>query len=94
MTDTSTRPCWCDNDQTTGGHYHRPPVPKPKWVLSCMSDGPSVLFPDDELADTSCQRQKGHTHEHRWFSDDGSVIIRWEDEWSFAEGEWRRHLDD
>lgn len=62
---------------------------KPKFVFTCMKEGPTVLFPDDELADTTCAQQKGHSHEHQWWSDDGTVVIRWEDEWSFAEAEWR-----
>lgn len=56
----------------------------PKFVFTCMKEGPTVLFPDDELADTTCTRQKGHSHQHQWWSDDGTVVIRWEDEWSFA----------
>ena len=64
-----------------------------RFVFSCMHSGPSILFPDDEYVCVSCERHKGHTHEHRWFSDDGSVVIRWEDEWSFAEGKWRDLYD-
>lgn len=67
---------------------------KPKWVMGCMREGPTVLFSDDELADTSCTRQRGHSHEHQWWSDDGSVVIRWEDQWSFGPAEWRVEVDD
>lgn len=58
-----------------------------------MAEGPSVLSPDDELADTSCLRKKGHTHEHQWYSDDGSVLMRWDDDWSLDDADWR-NLDD
>ena len=64
-----------------------------KWEFVCMAEGPTVMVDDDFALDTSCQRQKGHSHEHRFFSDDGSVLIRWDDEWSFAEGEWRRFME-
>lgn len=104
MSDTSALigPCFCGNDDTTGGHYHDQPQPsyvgrfttKTKWVLSCMHNGPSVMFPDDELADLSCTKQRGHTGQHHWWSDDGTVEVRWEDDWSFAEGEWRQEIAD
>lgn len=61
----------------------------PTFVLGCMNEGPSVLFPDDELADTSCNDRQGHKGEHQWWSDDGTVVIRWKDEWSFGPAEWR-----
>jgi len=52
------------------------------------------MFPDDELVDVSCTKQKGHTGQHHWWSDDGTVEIRWENDWSFAEGKWRQEIFD
>ncbi len=59
-----------------------------KFEFVCMADGPTVSM--GELThDASCTQQRGHNHEHRWFSDDGSVLIRWDDDWSLDDANWR-----
>lgn len=70
---------------------------KPKLVLGCMADGPHLWQVSDEdeiFQKISCTRQKGHSQEHQWFSDDGSVRVTWFDEWWLGEGAWRQELSD
>lgn len=64
------------------------------FVLVCSAMGPDIMFPDDELVTIACERNQGHTQEHRWHSDDGSVVVRWEDEWSLDDGQWRQEVPD
>lgn len=59
--------------------------------MSCMADGPNFLLDDDgNVEETSCTRQQGHTMEHQWWSDDGSVRVTWFDNWKLGEGDWRQ----
>ena len=73
------------------------PTERPALVWSCMADGPhiwQVTYEDEVVEETSCTRQRGHTQEHQWFSDDGSVRVTWYDEWKLGEGEWRKDMAD
>lgn len=47
-----------------------------------MKTGPSFLDYEDEVQ-TSCTRQNGHTLQHEWWSEDGSIRLTWWDEFSF-----------
>ena len=59
-----------------------------KLLWLCMSEGPEVLYPDDELAETSCVKTADHEGAHDWWSDDGSVTISWVNDWSFEPIPW------
>lgn len=62
----------------------------PRLVFACNVDGPSLI--DDQTGDEhqiSCNRQRGHTLQHEWWNDDGSVRVTWWDDYVLGDGRWR-----
>jgi len=61
-----------------------------KMVMLCSDPGPWDSHDESML----CRELKEPgVHVHHWMSDDGSVRVKWEDEWKLGSGAWRGDVD-
>jgi len=58
----------------------------------CGAEGPTFQTGATAEERTFCTRQRGHTLQHEWWNDDGSIRLTWWDGYVFGDGRWRQQV--